>query len=293
MNLPPPLEEKILALLSERTGRKVFAISCHHVSGGSINEAAAVSTGTDRIFVKWNDANRYPGMFQAEARGLMLLKDPGGALVPEVLEVGETGRYAYLALSHIERGYHDEQAAKRFGEMLAALHHNTATSFGLDHNNYMGSLPQRNATHTTWNDFFIHERLLPQLNIARQAGSLSSTDAQAFDRLFQQLPSIIPEEPPTLVHGDLWSGNFIAGTDDRTWLIDPAVAYGHREVDIAMSRLFGGFSASFYQAYLHHFPLAPGWEQRIGIFQLYPLLIHVNLFGGGYIGSVRSILRYF
>ncbi len=293
MILPKPLEEKIKALVVRMGNNGNHTLSARYASGGSINEAATVTLGNTNLFVKWNDASRYPGMFASEASGLQLLANPGGALVPEVLEQGETGSISYLALEYIEPGHPEPDAGDRFGEMLAELHRNTSATFGLDHNNYMGSLPQRNTPHDTWNSFFISERLVPQLRIARDNGSLSATDSRAFDHLFKKLPDIIPEEPPALVHGDLWSGNYLSGTSNRTWLIDPAVAYGHREVDIAMSKLFGGFPARFYSGYHQHFPLQPGWEQRLEIFQLYPLLIHVNLFGGGYVHSVRQILEKF
>lgn len=293
MILPQPLGEKIKALFVRMGSTDSRTLSARSVSGGSINEAAAVSMGEKTLFVKWNDARRYPGMFAAEARGLQLLANPGGALVPEVLEQGETGSLSYLVLEYISPGHQEPDAYDRFGEMLAKLHRNISATFGLDHDNYMGSLPQRNTPHNTWNSFFISERLLPQLRIARDEGSLSVSDSRAFDNLIKRLPEIIPEEPPALVHGDLWSGNYLSGRGNRTWLIDPAVAYGHREVDIAMSKLFGGFPERFYSAYHHHFPLQPGWEQRLEIFQLYPLLIHVNLFGGGYGNSVRRTLEKF
>ena len=291
MNLPKPVEENILALISEKAGFQADGLSCRYVSGGSINDAASVQAGSVHLFVKWNDARRYPGMFEAEAQGLKLLKDPGGALVPEVLGTGQAGQHTWLALEYVDSAPHSGYAAEMFAEMLARLHRNTSLRFGLDHDNYMGSLRQSNRQHDTWNEFFIHERLLPQLIIALNNGSLSAKDEVLFERLFSKLPDIIPEEPPALVHGDLWSGNYIAGKENRTWLIDPAVAYGHREVDITMSRLFGGFPARFYQAYHHYYPLENGWEERIGIFQLYPLLIHVNLFGGGYVNSVKAILN--
>ncbi|HRZ41282.1 MAG TPA: fructosamine kinase family protein [Bacteroidales bacterium] len=293
MTLPQPLEHRMVALMNRLWPDVAGSLKVHYASGGSINEAATLSMGGRQIFVKWNDAGRYPGMFEAEALGLQLLADPGQSLVPAVLEQGEAGHVSYLALEYVVPGSAGRESGERFGEMLANLHRNTSAAFGLEHNNYMGSLPQRNAWHQHWNDFFISERLVPQLRIARDEGSLSAGDSRAFDQLFRRLPEIIPEEPPALVHGDLWSGNYLSGAGDRTWLVDPAVAYGHREVDIAMSKLFGGFPAAFYRSYNDHFPLQKGWETRLEIFQLYPLLIHVNLFGGGYVHSVRQILEKF
>lgn len=291
MHLPKPVNESILGLFRELTGNSISSVSCRSITGGSINEAALVSSGETRLFIKWNDAHSYPGMFEAEARGLNLLKDPGGALVPEVIGTGEADSLSWLALEYIERSSLAGKGAENFGEMLADLHRNSSHGFGLDHNNYMGSLVQSNSLHQSWSEFFILERIAPQLKISVNSGRLNSTDSKRFEEIFKLLPELIPEEPPALIHGDLWSGNYIPGKDDKTWLIDPAVTYGHRETDIAMSRLFGGFPPGFYNSYNHKYPLEKGWESRIEIFQLYPLLIHVNLFSGGYISSVRSIIK--
>jgi protein-ribulosamine 3-kinase len=293
MQLPTSIETHLRDLLREISGKTSGELRCRPVAGGSINEAATVTGAGTTLFVKWNHARRHPGMFEAEARGLKLLGDQGGALVPTVLGTGEDTQWSWLILEYIEPGYASNESADRFGAMLAGLHRNSAPQFGLDHDNYMGSLMQTNAFHSDWEAFYTSQRLLPQMKIARDQGSLSHTDTQACETLCKRLPELIPEEPPALVHGDLWSGNYLTATEERTYLIDPAAAFGHREVDIAMSRLFGGFPARFYQSYNYHFPLIAGWELRMEIFQLYPLLIHVNLFGGGYIHSVKTILKRF
>ncbi|MFO7722469.1 MAG: fructosamine kinase family protein [Bacteroidales bacterium] len=293
MQLPTSIETHLRDLIIEISGKTTVDLRCRPAAGGSINEAAAVSADGLTLFVKWNHAQRYPGMFEAEARGLKLLGEQGGALVPGVLGTGDDAQWSWLILEHIEPGHATTESADRFGAILARLHRNTAPTFGLDHDNYMGSLIQTNTYHSTWHEFYIQQRLLPQVRIARDEGNLSGEDVRAFDTLFGQLQSIFPDEPPALVHGDLWSGNYLTSAENHTYLIDPAVAYGHREVDIAMSRLFGGFPARFYQSYNLHFPMVAGWESRIEIFQLYPLLIHVNLFGGGYVQSVKGILRKF
>lgn len=293
MSLPLVLELQIKSILSSLNGDKSDPIQSRTVSGGSINQAAMVSSEHQRIFVKWNHKDRYPGMFETEAKGLTLLGDTGNVFVPQIIEAGEAGDISYLAMEYIEGFSAGSAAQERFGKALAALHKNRNQFFGLDHDNYMGSLIQSNKYHDSCPDFFINERLLPQIHLARNGGDLSSSDIKSFERLFQELPSIIPEEPPALVHGDLWCGNYITTSEDRTYLIDPAVCFAHREVDIAMSKLFGGFDKVFYRAYNEEFPLIKGWENRIDIFQLYPLLIHVNLFGGGYVRSVKSIISRF
>jgi fructosamine-3-kinase len=180
-----------------------------------------------------------------------------------------------------------------FGQRLAGLHRHTNEKFGLDHDNFIGSLPQKNNFHDEWPSFFIEERLEVQIRLAKDHSLLSKTDIQNFEYLFNQLNQIFPDEPPALIHGDLWSGNFMVDEKGEPCIIDPAVYYGHREMDIAMSRLFGGFDRLFYESYNREFPMEPGWEERMDICNLYPLMVHVNLFGEGYLGSVRRIIGRF
>ena len=180
-----------------------------------------------------------------------------------------------------------------FGKQLAQLHQNTNTSFGLEESNYIGSLLQQNNLHNNWIDFFINERLKPQIKLARDNGKIDLSTITKFERLYTKLDEIFPEEPPALLHGDLWSGNFMVDEKGGPVIIDPAVYFGHREMDIAMTKLFGGFNQQLYQSYNEHFPLEKGWEQRVDICNLYPLMVHVNLFGGGYLEQVKSILNKF
>lgn len=155
----------------------------------------------------------------------------------------------------------------------------------------MGSLPQSNKKQARWNDFFIEERLKKQVLLAREY--FSSADLISFERLYARLDELLPVEPSALLHGDLWGGNYMVSSDGKACLIDPAVYYGHREVDIAMTTLFGGFDEQFYISYNEEYPLEINWQQRLDIFKLYPLLIHLNLFGSGYLGSILSIIRRF
>jgi fructosamine-3-kinase len=165
--------------------------------------------------------------------------------------------------------------------------------FGLDHENYIGSLTQINSVKSDWLDFYINERLGYQLKMAVDHGKLGSGTVQDFEQFYVFLESFLPSEAPSLLHGDLWGGNLMIGSAGEPVIFDPAVYYGNREVDLAMTRLFGGFSSRFYETYNEEFPLLPGYEDRIDVYQLYPLLVHVNLFGGGYISQVKSILNQF
>jgi fructosamine-3-kinase len=182
---------------------------------------------------------------------------------------------------------------ENFGTALAALHKNTQDNFGLDEDNYIGSLSQSNRCHSDWTDFFIAERLEPQIALARNNRKISQSHTRQFEKLYKKFPEIFPEEKPALVHGDLWNGNFITGKDGYACLVDPAVHYGNREAELSFTKLFGGFDPGFYQAYQQAFPLEKCFAQRVDIYNLYPLMVHVNLFDGGYAASVESILRKF
>jgi fructosamine-3-kinase len=199
-----------------------------------------------------------------------------------------------LVLELLENGPQARNFEDRLGEGLAALHRFGTPGFGLDHDNFIGSLPQRNLPHARWSDFYWAERLEPQLSRAVAAGQASARLRSGLERLSARLPELVgPSEPPARLHGDLWGGNLHADAQGVPCLIDPAVYGGHREVDLAMMRLFGGFGERVFRAYEAAYPLAPGHAERVELYQLYPLLVHVNLFGGSYVNSVeRSLARY-
>lgn len=180
---------------------------------------------------------------------------------------------------------------RKFGKQLRALHQITHEAYGLEYNNHIGTLQQDNKWHADWSDFFIQQRLRPQLNIAGNA--LEASVHRDFDTLFAMLPDIVPEGKPELVHGDLWKGNFMVDDSGDVVLIDPALYYGRGEVDLAMSSLFGGFDAGFYQAYTESRTIDKNMESRLSIYKLYPLLVHLNMFGTSYAGPIISILKLF
>ena len=258
------------------------------LSGGDINEASAVTLEDGReIFVK---TNRHPpaGMFPAEARGLAWLAEAGALRVPGVLAADER----FLALELIRPGKQRASFDEELGRGLAALHQATPGGFGLDHDNFIGRLPQSNvATTPGWAAFYRDRRLEPQVRRAADDGLLPLAVRRDFDRLFERLDQRVgPSEPPARLHGDLWGGNLMCDGEGAPCLIDPAVYGGHREMDLAMMRLFGGFRTAAFAAYHEAYPLAPGHGERVPLHQLYPLLVHVNLFGGSYVASVASAL---
>jgi protein-ribulosamine 3-kinase len=263
------------------------------VGGGSINKAFCISTKKANYFVKENDALRYPGMFEAEKIGLEWLGKSGGPKVPVVIATITCGDTAFLIMQWIEAGKRSKDQAYGFGCRLAVLHQNTSSQFGFHMNNYIGSLSQNNGFHKSGPDFFIENRIQPQAALAFTSGYLPLSEQHNFEKLYRNIPNEIPEETPALLHGDLWSGNYLTGPDGEAWLIDPAVYFGHREADLAMTKLFGGFEAPFYEGYQEVFPLTAGWKDRIDLFNLYPLLVHLNLFGSGYLNQVITVLRKF
>lgn len=291
--LPQEIAGSLKSFFQEKFQKILQIHQAESLSGGSINHVVRLTTNLGDFCLKYNYANTSPGMFDREAKGLLLLKNAREIKVPAPIYNGIAGQYSFLLLEFIVPARRIPHFMKDFGQSLARLHRHNSVLFGLDHDNYMGSMPQSNRNHDDFISFFVEERLEKQVAIARNKGYFPASDIKRFQRLYQQLGQIIPGEKPCLVHGDLWGGNYIVSGEGTACLIDPAVYYGHREVDIAMSHLFGGFDTDFYMAYNETFPLEKGWEGRIDIFNLYPLLIHLNLFGMSYLGSIEHIIRKF
>lgn len=283
------INEDVIRLVAEHLGERIANIT--PVAGGSINRAFKLQGSRAAYFIKVNSKSRFPGMFEAEALGLELIRKTGAINAPKVLYQDNAGDESFLLLEWIETRRHTPKASETLGRSLALMHKNTALLFGLEHDNYMGSLAQSNKQHHSWTGFFIEERLQPMVRMAVDKQLLNANDAGDFERLYKNLPTLFDEEPPALIHGDLWSGNYLVDVNETPYLVDPAVSYGHREFDIAMTTLFGGFSDAFYRAYQEAFPLTDGWEDRLDLWNLYPLLVHLNLFGAGYLGEVRGCLR--
>jgi len=270
-------------------------ISSQRVSGGSINQSAKItlSDGTD-CFLKWN-TSADPRMFEVEEKGLALLASANTELrVPQVLATGKTENgIGFLAQEFMQEGQANPDSADQFGRELAALHQHHHNQFGLDYDNYIGRLPQSNNWHSDWTTFFIKERMQPQLKMATDAGKLDNNTVKHFESMYKQLPDIFPEEQPSLLHGDLWGGNYFFDAEGVPTIYDPAVYYGHREIELAFTHLFGGFSGKFYSAYEEAYPMESGFSQRKDIYNLYPLLVHTNLFGGTYTRQVEGIVNRF
>ena len=260
------------------------------MGGGSINQAFRLPGDPWPFFVKINRAAAQTA-FEAEAEGLALLRAAGGVAVPEVIAWGCIGETAWLALEWVEPGGRSSTAQRRLGEGLATQHRATNKRFGWHRHNTIGATPQHNTLAEDWLEFYRRERLEFQLELARQNG-LPYQQLSQGTRLSGRLESFYSgyRPKPSLLHGDLWSGNWGADNAGTPYIFDPAVYYGDREADLAMTRLFGGFGADFYAAYEDQWPLAPGWERRVDLYNLYHLLNHFNLFGAGYLGQVAACL---
>ena len=203
---------------------------------------------------------------------------------------GIAGKYSFLVLEYVSSSTRNDDFWESFGASMAALHRHMNESYGLDHDNYIGSLKQINNQYDDWTSFFIEERLKRQLKLGFNNGYLNVSHDRQFENLFKELDSIFPNEPPSLLHGDMWSGNFIVGEDGHACIFDPAVYYGNREVEIAFTGLFGGFEEAFYDGYNAVYPLEKDFESRKDVYNLYPLLVHLNLFGTSYLSRIESIL---
>lgn len=280
------MDAELRAAIAAAVGEAI--VSARPVSGGDINDAWIVETASGSIFVK-SRRGAPPSTFVAEARGLRWLAAADALQTPRVIATHESPPLLVLAVVH---GGHPQRGFDRaLGRGLAQLHLAHPSAFGLDHDNFIGPLPQDNTTTETWPDFYWRRRLLPLVERGHTSGRIPTAVRHDFDRLATCLPSRCgPIEPPARLHGDLWSGNLMVGEHGQPVLIDPAVYGGHREIDLAMMKLFGGFSAEVFDSYDEVYPLDKHWRERIPLYQLYPLLVHVNLLGGGYIDGVRRAL---
>jgi len=283
LKLPPPLEAWLDA---QGYG---LATELHPVAGGCISNGARLTTDLGRSFFVKQNASAPETMFVREMEGLRALSVPGGPRVP----IPHLAGPEFLLLEDLDPAAPSGDYWQSFGQQLAALHSHTGPDFGFESDNFIGSTPQPNPWTTDGHKFFARHRLGYQAELALQQGLINRKDFRSVFDLAEELPKLVPEQPASLIHGDLWSGNAIAGPNGEPAIIDPAAHYGWAEADLGMTTLFGGFPEAFYKSYEEARPLEAGWRGRLPIYNLYHLLNHVNLFGAGYLGQVRSILQQF
>ncbi len=260
------------------------------VGGGCINESYRLSDGCDALFVKINRADRLSD-FMNEAAGLEALRDAGPVRVPETICAGNDGEHAWLVLEYVVLGHPRQNSETLFGDQLATLHRSTGDCFGWTRDNALGTTPQHNPSSKDWVAFWSEHRLGFQLELASSRG-FGARLADRGARLRDALPQLIGghHPVPSLLHGDLWSGNIGYDVEGRPLIYDPASYYGDREADLAMTELFGGLGREFYAAYQDAWPLDDGYPVRRTLYNLYHILNHLNLFGAGYLSQAESML---
>lgn len=261
------------------------------VAGGDICSAYELRCDARRVFVKTHDADKL-GMFEAEAAGLDAINATATIRVPSVLGLGSDHQHSWLVLEWLELVTASRATGARLGEALAGLHRHTATSFGWSRDNFIGLSPQSNRRHDRWADFFAQERLEYQCKLL--GNGTAATELQLdLRKLIDRVPTLMGDyrPAPSLLHGDLWGGNQSGLVSGEPVIFDPATYYGDRETDLAMTELFGGFDPTFYAAYDTAWPREDGYETRRDLYQLYHIVNHANLFGGGYVSQARSLAR--
>lgn len=275
------LQEELRLIVEEKTGQ------IHNqsvLSGGDIHRAYAFTTANARWVAKVASDPLKIDSLKAEIHGLELLASAQSFRIPQVLGLFETETETALVMQFVQSSTPDSKFWESFALQLAKLHSNTQKQFGLDRDNYIGALQQINIPATKAIDFYIESRLEPQFKMARNAGYYYKTD-----NFYQKLQNIIPAQQPALIHGDLWNGNYLCSPSGPV-LIDPAVSYSIAEMDLAMMALFGGFNSLVYNYYAEITKLDKEWRSRLELWQLYYLLVHLNLFGSSYYGPVKRIL---
>jgi protein-ribulosamine 3-kinase len=263
-------------------------------SGGSINQTQVLTlTNGQRVFLKQNPSPQ-TDFFLAETRGLKLLAQAkNGPRIPKPVAVQSGPRPTFLLLEYIESSSEDESFAEQLALSLSELHRMSQEHFGLDHDNYIGSTPQKNTLKKDGIVFFREQRIDFQRKLARQSGLLPVAIDKGIDSLCDDLGKFlnISGEKPALLHGDLWSGNYFPDSEGKPCIFDPAVYYGLREADLAMTELFGRLPQKFYDVYQEVFPMNPGYQERKDLFNLYHLLNHLNIFGSSYLSSVQQVVK--
>ena len=287
--------QHIVQHINQTLNRQYCYVSSQSIGGGCINSAYKLyceetqHTTQQAYFVKLND-RRYLNMFAAEYDALLELQKCTALKSPKPVCYGESGQRVYLVMQYIQlRGSGDDYA---FGAQLAAMHRISADNFGWHRDNTIGSTPQSNQQHTSWAVFWKQQRLIPQLELLYQKGFQTLLQPLANKLLMRLDDFFAAHQPqPSLLHGDLWSGNYGFDEDGHAVIFDPALYYGDRETDLAMTELFGGFSRQFYQGYQDSWPLDDNYQQRKLLYNLYHILNHANLFGGSYTTQAASMME--
>ena len=270
----------------------VDIVSMSPLSGGDINDVYMMDSSAGRFIVKSNYRDMFPNMLEREAKGLKQL-GKSGVTTPEVIDHFEHDELQVLILQYFEQKRANKEFWMYFAQDLSNLHQSSHAFFGLEYDNYIGSLQQANQFKSSWEEFFIENRLKPLIKKAFDNKLLNDNHLNSFEGFFKVFSELIPIEPPSLLHGDLWSGNLLCSAGQKPVFIDPAVYFGHREADLAMTQMFGGFDSAYLNLYNDCLPLEEGWQNRISIHNLYPNLVHLILFGRSYLSGIENVIKRF
>ncbi|MGZ8195060.1 MAG: fructosamine kinase family protein [Methylosarcina sp.] len=276
--------------IESTTGQPFKVASAHALAGGDINSAYRIQGNGKNYFVKLNHAHMLP-MFEAEYQGLQEIASTKTVMVPSTVAFGKSEEHSFLVLENLEFGASSKSSCRLLGRQLAQMHQQTRSYFGWNRDNTIGSSPQINTRHEDWPSFWRENRLGFQLKLAQQNGYCGRLQLNG-ERLCAELALFFEHyrPQPSLVHGDLWAGNSAVDKEGRPVIYDPACYYGDRETDLAMTELFGGYSQDFYAAYRETWPLDPDYKIRKALYNLYHILNHLNLFGGGYLRQAENMM---
>ena len=282
---------EIYAQISDVIGGPFEPATPRPISGGDINQAYLLQNSEQPLFVKLNSASRL-AMFEAEHQALLEMAASNTLRVPTPLCCGVAGSHAFIAMEYIELGSSSANSQQQLGQQLAEMHRITTEHYGWHRNNTIGSTLQYNSYDDSWLAFWREQRIGTQLKMLAQNGYVGRIQKLG-EQLLEQLPQLLAGHQPSasMLHGDLWSGNYAFDKQGQPLIFDPAFYYGDRETDLAMTELFGGFSPQFYAAYRETYPLDEGYEQRKSLYNLYHILNHGNLFGGGYVAQAERIIE--
>ncbi len=282
---------QIQKALEKTLGKHVHLYGTHHVGGGFVNQTYKATTSQGNFFIKAHENTDIPKMFERESNGLILLSQASTLDVVKPKGFCDVENFSFLLLDWLESAPESPDFWSVLGEGIAKIHKKSAKYFGLNEDNYFGSLAQTNSRLSNWGQFFVRNRLMPMVKLATENSIFDKQILNRFDKYFDLAENIFPEEEPSLLHGDLWKGNIMTNSLGLPCLIDPAVYYGHRELDIAMTKFVGNFPPEFYEAYQGIYPLQPDWEVRKDFSMMYYQLAHLNLFGLSYYPLVEENLH--
>jgi fructosamine-3-kinase len=271
--------------------KPVQVYSIHHLGGGEVNYAYRVITDKGVYFVKVHDSKNYPRFFEKELNGLLALKETNTIDVCEPIGTMEIGSNSFLALDYEDAAPMAVNFWEQLGNDMASLHCQTNRYFGFVEDNFLGQCLQINHRMTNWGQFYIKNRLLPNVRAVAEKHLMDANEIKLFEKFFNLVEFAFPEEQPSLLHGDFWKEHVISNAEGKPCLLNPAVYYGHREMDIAKTKMVGTFPQGFYDAYNAAYPLQKDWEDRLDFCKMYYHLVNLNIYGSAYLQNVQQILH--